>query len=62
MKGKFLEDSFKKLNAINIIKLSDIELDETNHPFPNGTASIIKQINAVKGILLKGCEDETTLK
>ena len=62
VKGKFMVDSFGKLDAVTIINLEEVDMSANdNHPSPTGTADIIKQINAVKHVVLKDCEEETVL-
>ena len=58
-KGKYLSESIGKVT--NTIQLEAVDMDETNHPSKEGTMDIVKQIDAVKSIILPQGEDDTVL-
>ncbi len=58
-KGKFLSESIGKVT--NTIQLKAVDMEDANHPSKEGTMEVVKQINAVKNIILPQGEDDTVL-
>ena len=60
VKSKYLHDSMTRIESINVIKLENIENDQTmhRHPTEKGTADLVAQIHAQKPIILPNCESD----
>ena len=60
-KSQFLRETLSRVPSINVVALSEVEMDETDHPTEKGTLAIIDQINASKKIILDNCRNDVTL-
>ena len=58
IKGEYLRDTLKKVDNATIINLTDIELNESQHPTAKGTKDMLMQIHAVKEIIMPDCEND----
>ena len=60
-RSQFLRETLSRVEAVTVVALSDVEMDETDHPTEKGTLAIIDQIDASKKVVLEDCRDDVTL-
>ena len=58
IKGEFLRDTLKKVDNTTVFNLTDIELNESQHPTAKGTKDMLAQLHAVKQIIMPECETD----
>ena len=64
IKTHYLHNEISKVENVNVVVLSDIEMDDGayhKHPTKDGTINIIKQIDASKNVIMDKCDDDIYL-
>ena len=62
VRGKFLRDSVRNIENVEVVELHNIEVDDTQHPTEKGTEEVLKQIHAKKDIIMDECFEDVVSK